>query len=383
MKRIVIAIVIALGVLAGLVAGALAVVWFVPSVQDAIVKRGMVAALAKAAKASFMRDKALHVLLCGTGSPMPDLTRANACAAIIAGGHVVVIDAGPGSWARLAAAGVPAAAIDTVLLTHLHSDHIGDLGELATQSWLGGRKVPLQVYGPPAPEPSMRVSNAEGEVLGAAGTEDAVKGFAQAYNADADFRIAQGHELVPTEAARMIGHDIARPGAEEAVTVYDQDGLKISAFLVNHDPVEPAYGYRIDYGGRALVVSGDTKKVANMVRFSRGADLLVHEALNPDLVEMLAEALDQTGNKRAGTMARQVIEYHTTPVEVAEIAKEAGVPHLVITHMVPPLRNALMRHMFMRGVAAARGDGDTLLGYDGLLITLPQGTKAFTTKRLL
>ena len=81
-------------------------------------------------------------------------------------------------------------------------------------------------------------------------------------------------------------------------------------------------------------------------------------------------------------MARQVIAYHTTPVEVAEIAKEAGVPHLVMTHMVPPLRNALMRRMFMRGVAAARGAGDTVLGYDGLLISLLAGSKAFTTKRL-
>jgi ribonuclease Z len=72
----------------------------------------------------------------------------------------------------------------------------------------------------------------------------------------------------------------------------------------------------------------------------------------------------------------------TTPVEVAEIARDAGVPHLVITHMVPPLRNALMRRMFMRGVAGARGDGDTLLGFDGLLITLPLGSKAMTTKKL-
>jgi ribonuclease Z len=218
-------------------------------------------------------------------------------------------------------------------------------------------------------------------VLGSSGTEAVVKGFAEAYNSDADFRI-QGHDLVPTEAARMIGHDIARPGAEEAVVVYDRDGLTISAFLVEHDPVEPAYGYRIEYAGRVAVVSGDTKKVANMVRFSRGADLLVHEGLNVALVEMLASALDQTGNQRAGTMARQVEAYHTTPVEVAEIANEAGVPHLVITHMVPPLRNALMRRMFMRGVAEARGDGDTLLGTDGLLLSLPAGSKAFTTKQL-
>jgi len=378
MKRIL----IAFFVLAGLLAGAAATIWFVPSVQDRIVKRGMVAAFTRANALPFLTDKALHVLLCGTGSPMPDMNRAGACTAIIAGGRVVIIDAGPGSWARLAAASVPGAKIDTLLLTHLHSDHIGELGEIATQSWLGGRNVPLQVYGPPAPEPSRRVTNAEGDVLGSGGTEAVVKAFAEAYNADADFRIAQGHDLVPTEAARMIGHDVARPGAEEAVTVYDQDGLKISAFLVDHDPVEPAYGYRIEYGGRVAVVSGDTKKVPNMVRFARGADLLVHEALAPAMVEMLAAALDQTGNQRAGTMARQVIAYHTTPVEAAEIAKEAGVKLLVLTHEVPPLRNALMRKMFMRDVRGARGDGDTILGYEGLMISLPSDSQALTSKRL-
>src|SRR4029078_212949 len=109
----------------------------------------------------------------------------------------------------------------------------------------------------------------------------------------------------------LIGHDIARPGPEEAVTVYGRDGLQIEAFLVNHDPVEPAYGYRISYGGRVAVISGDTPRTDNMVRFSQGADLLVHEALNPDMVEMLAAALDQTGNPRGGTTARQVQAYHT------------------------------------------------------------------------
>jgi ribonuclease Z len=269
-----------------------------------------------------------------------------------------------------------------VLLTHLHADHIGDLGEVATQSWLGGRKVPLQVYGPPAPEPAERTTDAEGETFGTSGTEAVVKGFAQAYNSDAEFRIAQGHDLVPTEAARMIGHDVPRPGPDEAVTVYDRDGLKISAFLVNHDPVEPAYGYRIEYAGRGAVVSGDTARVPNMVRFSRGADVLVHEALNNGMVEMLAKALDASGNQRAGTMARQVIAYHTSPIDAAGIAKEAGVPLLVFTHEVPPLRNALMRRMFMRGVKEARGNGTTVLGRDGLLISLPKGTKDIKTKNL-
>jgi ribonuclease Z len=373
---------IVVGAVAAVLLAAFALVWFVPSVQDRIVQGAMTRQIAKNARVPLLTDDGLQILLCGTGSPMPDLTRAGGCAAVIAGSNVVVIDTGPGSWARLTAANVPGAKIDTVLLTHLHSDHIGDLGEVATQSWLGGRKVPLQVYGPPAPEPAERTTDAEGETFGTSGTEAVVKGFAEAYNSDAEFRIAQGHDLVPTEAARMIGHDVPRPRPDEAVTVYDRDGLKISAFLVNHDPVEPAYGYRIEYGGRAAVVSGDTARVENMVRFSRGADVLVHEALNSGMVEMLAKALDASGNQRAGTMARQVIAYHTSPVDAAGIAKDAGVPLLVFTHEVPPLRNALMRRMFMRGVSQARGPGETILGRDGLLISLPKGTKDIKTKNL-
>ena len=375
---------VVLGLVLAVLGALFAIIWFVPSAQDAIVKRGMEAGIAKSARAPFLKPDALHVVLCGTGSPMPDPTRANACVAVMAGDKVVIVDAGPGAWAKLAAMQIPAAKVDTVLLTHLHSDHIGDLGELATQSWLGGRKVPLNVYGPPAPPEAERTTDAEGGTFGVNGTEAAVKGFAQAYNADAEFRIAQGGDLVPAEGARIIGHDIPTPGAEDLVTVYDQDGLKISAFLVNHDPVEPAFGYRIDYKDRAAVISGDTARVPNMVRFSKGADLLVHEALSKRLVELLASALDQSGNERQGTMARQIIAYHTTPVEAAGIAKEADVKLLVFTHEVPPLRNGLMRHMFMQGVAEARGDkGDVMLGKNGLLVTLPAGSKDIETKQLL
>lgn len=122
---------IAVCVLLALIAGAAAVVWFVPSVQDALIRRAMVNQIATADGAAAFKDDALHILLCGTGSPLPDPTRASACTAIIAGGHVVVIDAGPGAWAKLAQANVPPDKIDTVLLTHLHSDHLGDLGEVA------------------------------------------------------------------------------------------------------------------------------------------------------------------------------------------------------------------------------------------------------------
>ncbi len=376
-------LIVAACVLLAIVAAAFAVVWFVPGVQDAIVKRLLVGQIAAADHAWDNKPDALNILFCGTGSPLPDPTRAGACTAILAGGKVVIIDTGPGAWDRLAQANVPAAKIDTVLLTHLHSDHIGDLGEIGVQSWIGGRTIPLEVYGPPAPDAYALPKDEEGDTFGTTGTEQVVKGFAQAYNADAAFRIVHHlTEYMPPEGARMIGHDIPKPGPEELVTVYDRDGLKIQAFLVAHDPAEPAYGYRIDYKGRAAVVSGDTKKVQNMVRFSRGADVLVHEALNARLVEMIAAALEQDGKKRQAKMTRDTIDYHTTPAEAAGIADEAGVPLLVLTHLVPPLPNALMRHMFLEDVAAARGPGKTMLARDLLLLTLPVGSKDFTTKYL-
>ncbi len=180
-----------------------------------------------------------------------------------------------------------------------------------------------------------------------------------------------------------MAHIIAQPPVDGSVVVFDDHGLRISAFVVNHQPVDPAYGYRVDYRGRIAVVSGDTRPVPNMVRMSHHADLLVHEALNAQMVEILAEALQQSGDARLAKMARDTIGYHTAPVQAAAIAREAHVRMLVLTHIVPPLPNALARHVFMRGVAAARGDGETVLGYDGLMITMPADSEAVSTSDLI
>lgn len=380
MKRIALGGVALIGllVIAGVAAIALS-----PSLQDRIVVRAAAQRLQAGDRTDLLADDALHVLLCGTGSPMPDPTRANACAAVIAGGHVVVIDAGPGSWAKLATARIPAAAIDAVMLTHLHSDHIGGLGEVALQGWVGGRVTPLDIYGPGKPEEIKPLLDAEGDAYGASGTAEVVAGFAEAYDTDSGFRLAHhGADYLSPDGARLVAHEIATPAADEAVPVYDRDGLKISAFLVNHHPVEPAFGYRIEYKGRVAVVSGDTKKVENMVRFAKDADLLVHEALSAHMVGLLARALDEAGDTRRAKLVRDTVDYHTTPVEAAEIARDANVRLLVFTHMVPPLQNALMRRIFMRGVEAARGDGETKIGFDGLMVTLPGGTASIETSRL-
>ena len=102
--------------------------------------------------------------------------------------------------------------------------------------------------------------------------------------------------------------------------------------------------------------------------------MLVHEALNHHMVEMISTTLKELGNKRLGKMATDTEGYHTSPVEAAEIANVDGVKLLVYSHIVPPLPTALAEHMFMRGVAEARGSGDTKIAHDGMMITLPAGS---------
>lgn len=380
MKRL-----IAIGV-AGLLALAaigVAAVWMSPSLQDGLMKRTALSRIGSGDNSALLADNSLHVLLCGTGSPMPDPTRANACTAVIAGGHIVVIDTGPGSWSRIVASRLPAGKIRTVLFTHLHSDHIGALGEFAVQSWIGGRDTPLEVYGPSKLEGSVPPLNSQGHAYGSSGTVDVVRGFAEAFDSDSGYRILHhGTNYLSPEGARIAGYEIPRPAPNTLVPVFDKDGLKISAFLVNHHPVEPAYGYRIEYGGRVAVISGDTKKTESVELFSKGADLLVHEALNHEMSTIIFEALTETENMRLAKMVHDTLDYHASPVQAAEIAREADVPMLVLTHLVPPLPNALARHIFMRGVADARGEGDTILGYDGLLVTLPANSKEIETSSL-
>lgn len=147
------------------------------------------------------RDGQLHVVMCGTGSPLADPARASACVAIVTPKHFVLIDVGPGSWRKADLAGLPLADLDAVLLTHFHSDHLGDLGEALTMSWAAGRTKRLNVWGPP-------------------GVERVTAGFEMAYGADRGYRTAHhGADIMPGEAARPLAKAFD-PGA----TVFRGDG---------------------------------------------------------------------------------------------------------------------------------------------------------------
>jgi len=344
----------------GAALAALAIAFRVPALQDRLVRRGIAHAVAEQ-RAELFRGDALRVLLCGTGSPLPSQTRARACVAVFAGGRFWVVDTGPGSWNRLGLLQVDGSRIAGVLLTHFHSDHIGDLGELNMNTWVMGRPEPLRVFGPP-------------------GVERVVAGFAEAYAQDTQYRIAHhGADFLPPERSRMEARAIPLQGGSSVVL--EEDGLRITAFPVNHAPVSPAYGYRFDYRGRSAVISGDTAKDAAVSTAARGADLLVHEALARPLVAMIGEAAASAGRSRVAKIMGDIPSYHTTPVEAAEVANAAGVKLLVLDHLVPAPSNRLLELAFARGVDAVRPSG-WRLGEDGLLVELPADSSAVELRQL-
>ena len=349
----------ALGGGAVLVVG-LAIAVRLPAVQDRLVRRGIERLVAQQREELFQGD-ALRVLLCGTASPLPHPSRARACVAVFAGGRFWIVDTGPGSWNRIGLLQVDGSRIAGVLLTHFHSDHIGDLGEFNMNTWVMGRPGPLRVFGPP-------------------GVERVVGGFSEAYALDAQYRIAHhGAAFLPIERQRMEPHVIPVPAAPSVVL--QEDGLTITAFAVNHAPVSPAYGYRFDYRGRSAVVSGDTAKDPAVIEAARGADLLVHEALAPHLVAMIRKAAAEAGRSRVAKIMGDIPSYHTTPVEAAEVANAAGVKLLVLYHLVPapPLR--ILEPVFARGIDAVRPSG-WRLGDDGLLVELPADSSAVEVRQL-
>ncbi|MBI1394139.1 MAG: MBL fold metallo-hydrolase [Alphaproteobacteria bacterium] len=305
----------------------------------------------------------LHVYLCGTGSPIPDPGRAGPCIGVLAGERAFVFDVGSGSVRRLMRMGFPMARLEAAHLTHLHSDHIDGLGELFMQAWIaGGLDAPLPVVGP-------------------VGTGEVVDGFNASYRIDDGYRIAHHGEEVanPGGSGGAAVEFDATDGAVRILT--DADGLRISAIAVDHAPASPAYAYRIDYGGRSVAISGDTGPGSGFASLAEGADLMLHDALNRDLVARMATAARANGDDRIAKIFDDIQDYHASPREAAETAEEAGVGELVLYHIVPPLPSALLNDLFL-GDAAAAFAGDITIGVDGMLFSLPAGGDDIQSRRM-
>lgn len=342
----------------GLAVGAVGTVAVrMPAVQDFVMRR-VIARRMSAPPKSLFGDDALRVLVCGTASPMPQPSRAQACVAVFAAGRFWVVDTGLGAWNRLALWQVDGRNIGGILLTHFHSDHIGELGEFNLQTWVAGRPGPLRILGPP-------------------GVERVVAGFAEAYAVDSGYRTAHhGAALLPPDVGRMRAQVIAGPAEGRGPTVVLQEGgLTVTAFAVNHEPVIPAYGYRFDYRGRSVVVSGDTVKDAGLIAAAKGADVLVHEAQANHIVALLREEAEKTGRPRIAKILGDIPGYHSSPVQAAEAANEAAVKLLVLSHLTPAPPNGMVERAFVRGVDTVRPHG-WVLADDGLVVSLPFGSAA-------
>ena len=323
-----------------------------PAVQDRIVDRVIRANLDPTQRDALFADDALRLLVCGSASPLPHPTRARPCLAVIAGGRFYVIDTGPGSWNQLALRRIPGERIGGIFYTHYHSDHIGELGEFNMQTWVAGRPGPLAVYGPE-------------------GVQRLVAGYTEAYALDVGYRVAHhGTALLDVAKAAMQAQVLPLPAGNGAVPVFKDGDLTVSMFAVPHAPISPAVGYRFDYRGRSLVISGDTRRDERIVGIAKGTDLLVHEAQAQHLVARLRALSGEAGRPRLEKVFGDIPDYHTSPVEAAELANAAGVPLLLLYHLTPPPPSRLAQKVFLRGVDAVRPRG-TVLADDGTLVTLP------------
>ncbi len=260
---------------------------------------------------------AIELTLLGTGSPLPAGNRCGAGTLVQSGDSTVLVDCGWGACRRLFAAGVPLGKIDTIFFTHMHSDHITDLPDLLMMRWtVGGATVPLTIYGPE-------------------GTREAVEGFRAGLGPDVRYRIAHHGDKLPPDGIDVIVHET--PATANVSHVATVGEISVGAFEVDHPPVVPALGFRVEARGSSAVLSGDTKQCDNLVRASKGADLLVCEAMNLKMMEDRAAMARRAGNERIALMLEEACNYHSPTHAVAEMARDAGVLRLVLSHILPPI----------------------------------------------
>ena len=237
-----------------------------------------------------------EVILLGTGTPRPSIERFGAATLVNAGGKYFLFDAGRGVTIRLNQAGITPDQIGHVFLTHLHSDHISGLDDLWITGWIWQREHPIQVSGP-------------------AGTDNLVESLRHAYVSDIIYRTE--NTSLDDNQTRIESFEI-----EEGV-VYDREGVKITAFLVDHKPVVPAFGYRVDFGDRSIVISGDTTFSDNLIRHAQHADLLVHE---------IADA--SQGLLKKNKRLQSIMAYHTTPSEMIRLLAQTQPRMTVLNHVL-------------------------------------------------
>lgn len=304
------------------------------------------------AAAELQRTDQLTVVLCGTGSPLAQ-SGAQSCTAVFANGQFLLFDAGDNTLSALRAAKLPIGDLDAVFVTHFHNDHYADLGEVMEWSWVSGRRHVLPVHGP-------------------TGITQIVDGFQAAYELERGYRTAHhGPELMPPEWAAATAVEFEPPADDSALVVYKHDDVTVQAFRVDHDPIRPAAGYRIEAFGKVIVISGDTVRTESLLEQSRDADLLVSEVMNKEVVELMREVYDEIGSAANARILHDIQGYHMDVGEVGALAQEANVPRLALTHLAPKPQGRHQAKAFFRDPVEEAYDGELFVGEDGMRIVVP------------
>lgn len=283
----------------------------------------------------------MHAILLGTGVPLPNPERAAASTLVVVNGKTFMVDTGWNTLVRLTQAGYQQP--DVVLYTHFHSDHYDGLGQVLMNRGVAGATQPLKVIGP----------------KGAKGVVDAVIASCAI---DVKYR-KQHHGDKWSDNA--VAADVSE--FDEGI-VYDQDGLKIKMFPVDHHPIVPAVGYRFDFGGKSIVISGDTVKCDRLIKEARDCDLLIHEALDDRMLKGIAPGLLRSDPRR-GPMMQEMMEYHTPTLDVAAVARDANVKKLVLTHLVPSIAPQEGPEKFFVRDMAGIYTGPIVVGRDNMILS--------------
>ena len=333
-----------------------------------------------------MSAHAIKLVLLGTaGGPLPSTARSGIASAVVAGDRTYLVDCGSGVTRQLRAARL-LVGLHRVFLTHLHSDHTCDYFNVFLLGWpILQWNPPVHVFGPgPAggaaslppdlPGRPVPLHQPDGPTPGLVDLTRAQLG-AHAYDINIRMREAGRHELAPLVVPREIalpeglgasGPDNVAPDMEPIVVEEDGD-VRVTAVLVRHAPVFPAFAYRFDTPGGSIVFSGDTAPCPNLVGLAQGADILVHEVFDDREVD---EAAAVTGDEDGWEAARRhhhMVTSHTPLSEVGRIATAAGVRRLVLTHFIPG-DDTLPDEHWTKGVTGF--DGEVVVGRDLMELSL-------------
>lgn len=278
-----------------------------------------------------------RLILLGTkGGPTPSALRAAPANVLLIDGQPYVVDCGNGVAQQLVKAGIKLPQIRDIFLTHQHSDHNADLGNLVLLAWATGLATPVQMYGPP-------------------GMRRMMDDFVRMNAIDIAVRIKE--EGRPPLRPLIKTHEFSGPRV-----VLENDQVKVTAALVDHYTLKPAFAYRFDSKDRSVVFSGDTAYNDNLIQLAKGADVLVHEVMYLPALEKLMRTVDN-----APTLLDHLVKSHTSTAQVGLVAARAGVKTLVLSHFVPGGDPGITDEMWS-AEARKQFSGEIIVGKDLMVI---------------